>query len=208
MPWYYYLIAVGILVVLHLWKRKWSLGFLVAYMFLVLAYTVLTRTERGFLDYGLNRIVLQSSNIYFTQNWECDESFFVHQIPCHLSLSPILIRIRYLLLSIGTSSHIQSTHLQRLNMGFLIKWHNTLHHFTVDINIEEIAWMNRMSIGSEYLLCTVALRITYICKFFMRTAGRHKHHACNCKHRQYTSNPTLLINNHFLLHLSIAEKSL
>ena len=49
----YYIIAVAILVVLFFALRRWAVAFLFAYMFLVLAVTVLNRQVReGTLSYG------------------------------------------------------------------------------------------------------------------------------------------------------------
>lgn len=44
MPGYYYVSAIAVFAVIFLWKRNLPLSLLIAYMFLVLAYTILTRT--------------------------------------------------------------------------------------------------------------------------------------------------------------------
>ena len=51
-PAYYYLIAVVFGVVIGLWKKDWSIGFLVGYVFFLLAETVLIR-KPGTLRYEL-----------------------------------------------------------------------------------------------------------------------------------------------------------
>ena len=51
-PWPYYLIAIGIVVVLTVTTKKWEMALLVGYMFLVLTDTVLIR-EAGELRYEL-----------------------------------------------------------------------------------------------------------------------------------------------------------
>ena len=53
MPIIYYLIAAAIFGVLLFWRRKWDLSLLIAYMFLVLAYTVLKRGPGEELSYGM-----------------------------------------------------------------------------------------------------------------------------------------------------------
>lgn len=53
MPIIYYLIAAAIFGVLLFWRRKWDLSLLIAYMFLILAYTVLKRSPGEELSYGM-----------------------------------------------------------------------------------------------------------------------------------------------------------
>ena len=51
-PIYYYLIAVGIGMVIGIWKKDWTSGILAAYLFFILAGTVLIR-KPGALSYEL-----------------------------------------------------------------------------------------------------------------------------------------------------------
>lgn len=51
-PIYYYLIAVGIGMVIGIWKKDWTSGILAAYLFFILAGTVLIR-KPGVLRYEL-----------------------------------------------------------------------------------------------------------------------------------------------------------
>ena len=53
LPIIYYLIAAAIFGVLLFGRRKWDLSLLIAYMFLVLAYTVLKRSPGEELSYGM-----------------------------------------------------------------------------------------------------------------------------------------------------------
>ena len=53
MPVVHYIVAAFLYLLLFLWKRKWDLSLLVAYMYLVLAYTVLTRDHGGDHSYGM-----------------------------------------------------------------------------------------------------------------------------------------------------------
>ena len=53
MPIIYYVVAVAVFGAMQLWKKKWDLSLLVAYMFLVLAYTVLKRAPGAELNYGM-----------------------------------------------------------------------------------------------------------------------------------------------------------
>lgn len=54
MPVIYYVVATVIFVGLMVWKKKkWDLSLLIAYMFLVLAYTVLKRAQGEELNYGM-----------------------------------------------------------------------------------------------------------------------------------------------------------
>lgn len=46
-PWWYFLIEIGIVIVLVLTTKKWDFSLLAGYMFLVFAYTVLMRTPQS-----------------------------------------------------------------------------------------------------------------------------------------------------------------
>lgn len=53
MPIIYYVIAAVIYVGLYFWKKKWDLSLCVAFMFLILSYTVLKRVPGEELSYGM-----------------------------------------------------------------------------------------------------------------------------------------------------------
>lgn len=53
MPFIYYVIAVVVFCGIQLWKKKWDLSLLIAFMFLVLSYTVLKRQPGEELSYGM-----------------------------------------------------------------------------------------------------------------------------------------------------------
>lgn len=44
MPAYYYVISAGLFAAIFIWKKRWALSLLIAYMFLIISYTILTRT--------------------------------------------------------------------------------------------------------------------------------------------------------------------
>lgn len=63
MPIIYYLVVTVIFVGLYFWKKKWDLSLLIAYMFLVLAYTVLKRKPGG--DHGNGMVLFWSYKAIF-----------------------------------------------------------------------------------------------------------------------------------------------
>ena len=65
-PFYYYLIAIGLGIVIGLWKKEWRIGVLVGYIFFILTETVLVR-KPGALRYELIPLWSWNSPEHFYQ---------------------------------------------------------------------------------------------------------------------------------------------